>query len=202
MKETPKAAQAWADYLALGPDRSLEKLASRYHRRRKFPKSSPASTLRQLKRWSAEFGWQDRLRDIVDREVREAQEREAAHVREVMETGYALPHHRVALLKRLTDDLVADVTEGGRRWVRDVKVIGTGEEAEKVDVERFNESEFKQIRGLLDDIAKEKGERGLRVKIDIEQRIRVMAEKLGLDPDAAIEEAQRILREGVGAAAR
>jgi hypothetical protein len=42
-------------------------------------------------------------------------------------------------------------------------------------------------------------------RIDVETRIRVMAEQMGLDPDAAVKEAQRILRETkgrIGAAAR
>lgn len=42
-------------------------------------------------------------------------------------------------------------------------------------------------------------------RIDVETRIRVMAEQMGLDPDAAVKEAQRILRDTkgrIGAAAR
>lgn len=39
---------------------------------------------------------------------------------------------------------------------------------------------------------------GARQRIDIEQRVRVMAEQLGLDPDAAVAEAVRVLREAKG----
>ena len=161
VRETPRAAQAWADYLALGPDRSLEKLLESYRSR----PSAPTGQVSMLKRWSAAFGWQARLQEIAARQAEEAQEREAARIREIMETGYGRPHERVQLLKRLLDLCVEDVTTRGKRWVQDVKSIGSGEFAERVDLERFNASEFDQIRGLLDDIAKEKGERVKRTEV-------------------------------------
>lgn len=154
--------QAWADYLALGRDRSLEKLASRYQT---GTKPAPARSLTRLKQWSAAFGWQRRLQEIADREAKAVEEREAARLRQIMETGYGRPEERVQLLKRLLDLCVEDVTTGGRRWVKDVKSIGSGEFAERVDLERFNAPEFDQIRGLLDDIAKEKGERVKRTEV-------------------------------------
>lgn len=73
MRETARARQAYADYLALGPDRSLEKLLKVYQRR---PKKAPTRQLAVLKRWSAAFGWQSRLMDIAVREATEAERRE------------------------------------------------------------------------------------------------------------------------------
>jgi hypothetical protein len=156
--ETPRAAQAWADYLALGPDRSLTRLAEQYQ---KHTESSPAVTLRQLKKWSTQHDWQGRLKAIADAQAREAEERQAEYIRSIMETGFGLPHERVALLKGLAATLQDELTRarGNRRWVKDVKGIGKGEDFERVVIKRFNRAEFETLRGLLDDIAAETGGR-------------------------------------------
>ncbi len=152
MRETPKARQAWADYTALGPDRSLERLAEGYQR---STEGVPTRQLSRLKKWSLAFGWQGRLREIADREAAAAEERQAAYLRELMETGYALTHERIRLLKALIAKLEADLLDAGRTWVREPKTLG----AAIVHVERFNTPELEQLRGLLDDVAKEMGQR-------------------------------------------
>lgn len=155
MRETPRAKRAWADYLAMGPDRSLEALLKRYQN-----ESKPLTTrLASLKKWSAQFGWQSRLQAIADAAAREAEEREAAYRREIMESGYALAHERIKALKGLAEVLHGELLQEDKRWLADVKQIGSGEGAERVDIERFNASEVEQFRGCLDDIAKELGER-------------------------------------------
>lgn len=62
-KETTKAAQAFADYVALGPRRSLRALAELYVDRG-YAKSIPTQ-LATLKRWSTEHRWQDRIAQAV-----------------------------------------------------------------------------------------------------------------------------------------
>ncbi len=156
MKESIRARQAWADYLAMGAGRSLERLAEDYRSR---ARSVPTRQLSRLKRWSADFGWQQRLKDIADQEARDVVAQQAEYRRAIMEEGLALDHERVSALKELAGVLLDELRQDDRRWVRDVKQIGKGETAEKVDVERFNAAEVEQLRGLLDDIAKEKGER-------------------------------------------
>jgi hypothetical protein len=113
----------------------------------------------RLKQWSAAFGWQSRLHAIADAEVREAEEREAVHRREIMETGYALVWERVRALKELADKLFAELQESGRLWMREVKIVGSGKNAREIVLERFNASEVEQLRGLLADLAKETGGR-------------------------------------------
>jgi hypothetical protein len=195
MTEPPRARQAWADYLALGPGRSLEKLAAQYHSR---TVSVPTRQLSRLKTWSATFGWQLRLQAIADQEAAAAAEREAAYRRAILEDGYGLAHERVALLKRLATKLEAELLEGGRLWVTDVKSVGYGPLAQIVDVERFNVAEVEQLRGLLDDIAREKSERARKVdvRIQLRQEAERLAAELGLDADAALREADAVLAEG------
>jgi hypothetical protein len=150
MRETPRAAQAWADYLALGPDRSLAKLLHRYQ----TASNPPTRRLKSLADWSAAFDWQGRLRAIADEQASAAQEAQRQYIASIMETGFGLPHERVAVLKRLAGVLLDELTADGddnRRWVSEMKRYGL--------VERFNRGEFETLRGLLDDIAKETGGR-------------------------------------------
>ena len=76
-----------------------------------------------------------------------------------MESGYALAWERVRALKELADTLFAELQDPSLRWVREVKVIGSGKNAREVVVERFNAAEIEQLRGVLTDLAKETGGR-------------------------------------------
>ena len=156
MKETTRARAAYIDFVALGPDRSLGKLLEKY---RTGPKPVPTTNMTRLKEWSRRHGWQSRLQAIADAEVREAEAREAAHRREVMETGYALDWERIRALKELTTRLETELLAPGGLWVREAKVIGSGKNAREVTVERFNAAEIEQFRGVLADLAKETGGR-------------------------------------------
>lgn len=51
-------------------------------------------------------------------------------------------------------------------WVHDVKQIGSGDTAERVDIVRFNAALIEQLRGALDDIAKETGGRVQRQEVN------------------------------------
>jgi hypothetical protein len=166
-RETPNAKRAWADYLAMGPERSLEALARRYRIVIENGGQAPTTRLPTLADWSRHFGWQARLSEIADRETREAEEREAAYRRSVLEDGYALSHKRVEGLKVLAGLLYDELTaegEDNRRWLDDVKQIGSGADAVRVPILRFNASEVEQLRGLLEDIAKEVGGRAQKLE--------------------------------------
>jgi hypothetical protein len=65
-QETAKAAQAFADYVAMGPNRSLRKLAAAQGKGRSF--------VVQLERWSVDHSWQDRLKAIAAAQIAEAAE--------------------------------------------------------------------------------------------------------------------------------
>ncbi|MDF2757511.1 MAG: hypothetical protein K0S99_142 [Thermomicrobiales bacterium] len=60
------AAEMFAAYVGLGPQRSLRKLAA------DFP--NPSSKLRQLVTWSSKYGWQDRIKALAEDELEEAVE--------------------------------------------------------------------------------------------------------------------------------
>lgn len=58
MRETPKAAAAYEEYAAMGPSRSLRKLAEKLHQ--SSPESSPV--IETIKVWSKAHHWQDRVK--------------------------------------------------------------------------------------------------------------------------------------------
>ena len=69
-RETPRAKQAWNDYLAMGAGRSLEKLLSQYREQGESKTRVPTLRMATLTSWSVAFGWQARLAEIADAEQR------------------------------------------------------------------------------------------------------------------------------------
>ena len=74
-------------------------------------------------------------------------------------TGLALRENRIALLQRLADLLETDIFTNQLLWTDQVKGIGGGDEFEKIQYKEFNTAEVAQLRGLLEDIAHEMGDR-------------------------------------------
>ena len=82
----------------------------------------------------------------------------AAGEQRALSEGLALRGERVTKLKQLATLLERDLF-GGSLWLDQVKGVGSGMAAEVVDYEEFNKAEVDAYRGLLDDIAKELGDR-------------------------------------------
>lgn len=78
--------------------------------------------------------------------------------------GLALKTERIKKLKKLAILMERDLF-GGLLWTEDVKGVGSGDIAQIVEFEEFNKSEVDAYRGVLDDIAKELGERALRQEV-------------------------------------
>lgn len=165
MRETAKAKQAFEDYFQLGPKRSLQKLLTEYEKRHQTAtKPPPTLRLRTLKTWSREHGWQERI---------EEREREVAlaaleKIKETAtQTGYAVFQKRIADLNELAELLLEEINTEKKRWLPDVKGIGSSQFGtyERVDITRFNASLIEQFRKTLDDIAAEMGERVKGVKV-------------------------------------
>ena len=76
-------------------------------------------------------------------------------------TGLALKENRVAKLKLLADKMLADLlpTDTEKWWLLQVKGIGSRENYERVEYFEFNKAELESLRGVLDDIAAEVGDR-------------------------------------------
>ncbi len=78
---------------------------------------------------------------------------------DALKSGLALKANRIAALQDLAELLAADIL-GDNLWTSDVKSAG----GVMVDIERFNSAEVEQFRGVLDDIAKEMGDRKTNVQ--------------------------------------
>lgn len=133
-----------------------------------MPQSAlPTHSYDTLKAWSARYGWIARS-EIYDAELERIKNE---HAEEVLQSGLALVHERVQELKDLSDFLKGQLYEQGEGgvfhnvWLPDVKQIGSGPDAERVDIERFNAAIIDQYRGVLDDIAKEVGGRVVRQEV-------------------------------------
>lgn len=157
--ETIKAVQACNDFLRLGVGRSLGKLAEKYA---KISQSEPPTkNISTLKKWSASFDWQARAAEFDA----SWDERKTAERKAVMDYGLSLDYERVTKLKELADFLESQLYETDddgnliNLWLPDVKGIGSKEDFERVDIERFNSALLSQYRGVLDDLAKEVGGR-------------------------------------------
>jgi hypothetical protein len=163
--ETDAAAIACNDWLRMGPGRSLSALVQKYSEG--YQRHPPTQSLGTLKKWSRRFGWVVRAVEFdATWEQRKTEERNAE-----LNHGLSLDYERIRKLKRLSDFLEAQIYElsppdpaTGRQsyynvWVPDVKVVGTGDNAEVVDIERFNAALFTQYRETLNDLAKEVGGR-------------------------------------------
>lgn len=152
--ESNKARQAFEDYYALGAGRSLAKLAKAYQSQPK--PSPPTKLLSTLKHWSSAFDWPGQ---VAARDAELAREQFEAMKKAARETGYALIEKRLTDLDKLADLLFEEINTEDKRWLPDVKQIGQGENAERVDIVRFNAPLIEQFRKTLDDIAAEMGQR-------------------------------------------
>jgi hypothetical protein len=157
--ETDNAVLACNEWLRMGAGRSLSDLLQRLTDTNQI---SPITTsLGTIKHWSADFNWTQRAVEYdANWEARKNAEREA-----MLNYGLSLDYERLRKLQRLANMLEAQIYERGTDgvlhniWLPDVKAIGSGEFAERVDIERFNAPLLEQYRKVLDDIAKETGGR-------------------------------------------
>jgi len=160
--ETSRAVQGCNDYLRMGPGRTVAGLWRRYVEMSESERElAPSRVKGTLTNWSARYGWLARA-EAYDAAL---ENEKNARAEEIMNSGVALEHERVSELKKLaaflTDQVEKETPEGDRPrvWLPDVKQIGSGFDAERVDIERFNAPLFSQLRGVLDDLAQETGGR-------------------------------------------
>jgi hypothetical protein len=78
-----------------------------------------------------------------------------------LRTGLAVKANRLEKLQRLAALLEEDLLTKMLTWTEDKKMVGN----ETVTFKQFNAAEIKELRGLLDDIAKETGGRVLKADI-------------------------------------
>ena len=193
-KESDKAVIACNDWLRMGSGRTLTGVLEKYELLR--TSTSPTQSFHTLDKWSRDFDWKTRATAFdATWEARKNAEREA-----VLGFGLAHQYERVRKLYKLADFLETQIFERGAAgefynvWMPDVKSIGGGKFAERVDIERFNAPIFEQYRKVLDDIAKEVGgrvqktETTISISLEVINRFESIAKEAGIDPAQALEE--------------
>lgn len=120
--ETDRAWQAFHDYLLLGSGRSLQKLIDHYDKHPDRVQIAPSKRLATLKKWSAGFDWQDRVRAYED-DLRAQEEQKWRDRR----TAWREKEFRLKerLLERITDMLNFPLTQVKREFEREGDEGGT-----------------------------------------------------------------------------
>lgn len=166
--ESDAAVQACNDYLRMGAGRKLVDLLNTYQQLSTFSSSYEAPTLSDatVRTWSSKYSWANRATEYDS----EWEDRKNAERSQVFDMALALDYGRVRKLINLANLLESQIYEYGvdddgkpttlhNVWLPDVKQVGSGEFAERVDIERFNSALISEYRSTLDDIAKEVGGR-------------------------------------------
>lgn len=94
-----------------------------------------------------------KTRDVSIEDIKSKDESSA------LKTGLALKENRVKMLQDLADLLAADIFKGGLLWTDQAKGLGSGPAFERYDYKEFNAAEVRELRGVLEDIASEVGDR-------------------------------------------
>lgn len=140
-KETLAAKQAYVDYVALGPGRTLKSLADMYQSLSpEEADKAPTQSAATIRMWAEKWQWEKRVEKILDRELKDIEKRDRDRRREILEEGYALMIERVRGLKELAAGIEERLTDSKLSARDGAALIG-------------------QLRGVLDDIAKEQGQR-------------------------------------------
>lgn len=129
---------------------------------------------------SSRFRWEERAAAWDAFQLEGIEERITTERAQVLQTDYALMHRRVAVLNEQVTRLLAMTKDPDKVWLPDVKAIGNGPLAERVDLVQFNAALFHEIRACLDDIAKELGERTKKSEVSLSVLPKLY---VGTDPD-------------------
>lgn len=101
---------------------------------------------------------------------------------DALKTGFAVKARRVESLNALAEQLEEELRGDNLLWIDRVRLAGGGRQAVRIDYEEFNEAGVRQFRGVLDDIAKEVGDRRQKHDVTLDAR-EALAKLLGVSAD-------------------
>lgn len=163
-RESKRANHAFRDYALMGAARSLANLCQKYTNQLPGIHHLPVTkSLATLKKWSQTFAWVERSERFDALQAEKTKLEYETRRDQIMQAGLALAHERIDKLTTIFNRLYEDFQEEQNLWLPDKKGIGQAENFTVVDIVRFNAQIVDQMRGALDDIAREVGG---RVKVE------------------------------------
>jgi hypothetical protein len=152
MGASSRQERAFGLYLALGPERSLSRLAAALRADPGRAGLQRAPSLRTLEDWSARCRWQERIAD-VDRRTREEAERQhlewvKQHRERLRQEGLLLQHRGIEWLKgKRTNDVTAHEAIRAIDAGFKLEALALGEATERISMEVDDE----RIQRLTDE---------------------------------------------------
>lgn len=117
--------------------------------------------------YAKKYSWEERAQ-AYDAHWIEEQDKLIEQEREiVLRTGFAVQHRRIQSLDSIVNKLIDMLEDNNNIWMPDVKAIGNGPNAERVDLLSFNAPIFTLIEKYHASIAAEMGERVKRKDITV-----------------------------------
>jgi hypothetical protein len=167
-------------FLLMFPKRSIAAVfqEEETERNREKPRIKPTGDWYEM---AEKWQWEERTQAWDDAQFAE-DEKVAARVRR---SGFALQYKRILALQDLVDGLITETKNQERVWLPDVKAIGNGPDAERVDLVQFNDALFKEIREYITDIADEMGDRVKKKEIAVTSLPPDLYEGIGPNDDGS-----------------
>ena len=155
-----RAEAALNDFLKLGSGRSLDALLKQYL----ADKTAPTQKAQTLQEWSERYDWQQHADGYDEQQLANSRRAETEHQDQVLGAGLALSLGRVENLKQLYDQLDDYLRQAWPVWLADLQnAAGEAASPERSRAPRFNTGVIIQMRGILEDLARETGGRLTRI---------------------------------------
>ena len=152
-----RAELALNDFLQLGSGRSLEKLLARYQA---VGSAAPTRRAQTLRDWALRFDWSGRAEYHDELQRSSSQRAESERQAQVLHAGLAVCTERVENLKLLYEQLNEYLRQAWPVWLTDLQNASLeGAVTERSRAPRFNTSVIIQMRGIMEDLARETGGR-------------------------------------------
>ena len=141
-----------------------------------LPKEAPSKWYELARKWL----WKERAAAYDAHLTAELEAEIEGEKARVYAEGFAQRHRRIATLNAKAEQLLAMTEDPEKIWLADVKAVGTGEFAQRVDLVTFNAALFHELRATLADIAAELGERVKKKELAVTE---LPPNIYGFDPD-------------------
>ncbi len=169
-------------FLLMYPKRSVSAVFTAEHEGKNKQEKTRTNAGPEWYNAAKQWQWEERAEAY---DVAQFAEEEKVRQR-VYRSGWALDHNRVLTLMEVAQSLRKMVDEPDKVWLPDVKSVGTGPTAERVDLLQFNADLYRELREYLTDISDETGGRTKKTETTLKGLPKVYID-LNEDEDGSVE---------------